>query len=97
MSYTVEPDPKREFSPYAERLLGYPNSPKRVRVFWRTVGILLSIGMIGASIWIGFAVVIGVVEGLRIAWKESAGATIGSLLVIVLYAKLKDRLPWTYR
>jgi hypothetical protein len=87
-----DPNPKR-----SERLLGYPNSPKSVRVFWHTVGVLLNLGMVGASIWIGFAVLVGAVEGLRNAWHESHYATIGSFAVFFLYVKLHDRLPWTYR
>lgn len=92
-----EPSPKRPFSPYTERLLGYPNSPKRVRIFWHTVGVLLNLGSIGASLWLGFAALFGVIEGIRIAWRESAGATLGSFIVLGLYVKFKDKLPWTYR
>ena len=94
----MTPDtPPERFSPYAERLFGYPNSPRRVRVFWNTVGVLLGIGTALASIWLGCAALFGAFEALRFAWRESSVITIGSIIVLWLRVKLRDRLPWTFR
>lgn len=75
--------------PSVEALLGYPNRPKRVRIFWNVVGVLLNIGMVLASIWLGVMALAGVFEAIRVGMKMSGAATIGSVLILCLYAKLR--------
>ena len=97
MSASDENQKPQRFSPYAERLLGYPNSPRQVRIFWHVVGVLLNMGTVLASIWLGCMALVGVFEAFRIGMRESGTLTIGSIAVLCLYLKLKDKLPWTYR
>ena len=83
-------------SPWLEAHVGYPNSSRRVRWFWNTVGAVLALGSIPAALWIFVLLVYGARESFRLAIQSSL-ATASAIVVLWLAWALRKRIPHFWR